>query len=160
MARPIHKLLILIGAFTFAACTMMNSGEMLRYQRENLAWDLVCEIKNVDCTDIPQPGVIYSPNVGWGGNYGEYLEGPWVVLDDDLATDPDAIIVIVHEFVHYLQVYRNEVPRPRTWEQKCGAEEEAFTVAAEAARRLGLTESKLYVEWPRMQLQYGCHPRR
>jgi hypothetical protein len=82
--------------------------------------------------------------------------GDTIVVDDDLEGTPDSVIIMVHEFVHYLQLWHDLEPaNPTKWDV-CFLEYEATLFGWETAVRMNLRHSPVASTWAEVKDAYGC----
>lgn len=92
------------------------------------AWDDACRLSRYDCGDVERATIMYQY---LSGSDGTYYCGRDVVLSDDVNPLVGAYqySTLVHEFVHYLQVYHHGVVCPfLSSNARCLYEEEAWGV--------------------------------
>ena len=112
-----------------------------------------CLLSRYTCKDIRAPVVRETIFVDRAGALGLYFGGRTVWLSPGLSTNPKMrYIVLVHEMVHYLQVYEDEKGFPHNAPyENCMREEEAYEVSDKIAARFGLI-NEMKVE----QLRAAC----
>lgn len=97
------------------------------------AWGAACSLKKAKCERYQMPQVAYGL---LPGEYGKFRPGTSVVLLDMRIVGQElAVVVLVHEMIHYLQDLENPLRTgPLTVAVACADEEEAFRLAYDFAR--------------------------
>ena len=127
----------LLVSLALATCTVASASPGLT---PAAAYADACLLSRYSCKGIRQPWVRESIFVDKAGALGMYFGGRTIWVSPGLRTDPKMhYIVLVHEMVHYLQVYADEKGFPhRAPFENCIREEEAYEISDKIAARFGL----------------------
>jgi hypothetical protein len=142
------KKLIALALVTVAI--VLGCTNYTQNRRENKAWTLACDLSGADCSQLKAPIVSYevmSPNL-----FGWYDEGNIIHVNKDYRNDPEVILTIIHEMVHYIQVQQWGYSFPMPKSVACVIEAQAFGVEEEAGEILGMDTTS----WDNIKGMYGC----
>lgn len=133
----------LILAWTLAALMAVSCTAVhVSTKAPPTPFEQVCAELQVDCSDIPEPIVVYSEildYVGFGGVYGAYIHGePYVLVSPN---SPNIVKTVIHEIVHYVSV------KSGIYKSRCSNEGLARVVSSK------LTNTEVDETWPE---RYGC----
>lgn len=121
-----------------------------------LAWNGACLLTRTSCKNTPPPRVGY---VLLSGKLGVYEVGTRTILVDlRLLGQEVAVVVMVHEMVHYLQARRGQDRLERAFvDSVCRDEKEAHDVTAAFVRMTGIAVGDRRVnEWAQVAFLYKC----
>lgn len=130
----------MIARLVLLAAMIALVGSSVEGLTSAAAYREACRLSRYTCKDIPAPKVRESVFVDKSGAYGFYFGGRtiWVAT---YLTPRERYVVMVHEMVHYLQVYEDQKGFPHNAPfETCVREEEAYEVSDQVLARLGTTE--------------------
>lgn len=131
------RFLLSLMASLVASCVVVPAADV---PVEQLAFADACRVSKYDCTGLTPPRVRHSPFVTAVGALGVYVGGRTVYLAPEVHYQNDTLgyAILVHEMVHYLQVYADDGSRDPSHLELCLMEQEAWEVTNVILRERGL----------------------
>lgn len=140
----------IVGIALFSLTASVSTASTRPKSLEEQAWDIACSNVNqirLSCRRVSRPLVVSDEHMS-NDALGTYLFGTDFVAVDAKIPAHRRMIIIIHEYVHYIQ-YKNGL---RIRDNHCLLEKQAFDISSGVAQKLTLNEPG----WDIMKKYYGC----